>query len=70
MIACTELRLLSALKARFSLPAHFYVKPGQRALLRLPGAEIDVHVKGVGHQEGRTAGDGAVTTVAGDVYTV
>lgn len=69
-IACTELRLLSALRARFTLPAHFYVRPGQRVLLRLPGAEIAVHVKRVDHREGGRPGEPTLTDVAGDCYVV
>lgn len=70
LIACTELRLLSALKASFAIPVHFYVKPGQRALLRLPGTEIAVHVKRVGHQEGGGPGQPSTTQVGGDCYVV
>lgn len=69
-IACTELRLLTALKARATLPAHFYVRPGQRALFRFPWAEIATHVKSVTHREGQRGDDPTLTDIAGDCYVV
>lgn len=67
--ACTELRLLTALKATWSMPAYFQLREGQRVRINIPGYPLSVHVKRVEHIEG-APGSITATSVQGDVYVV